>query len=107
MNLPQVIANLVKAQNNQDSVAYANNFSETAIVFDEGKTHKGKIEIQEWIADANKKYQTVMKPIEFTPADTTSVLTAEISGSFPGSPAVLNYHFELKDGLIHSLKTIS
>ncbi len=104
MNLPKVIADLVKAQNNQDSVAYANCFAETAVVFDEGKTHTGKEEIQGWIAQANQKYKTTMKPIGFTQADAMGVLSAEISGSFPGSPLILNYHVELKDGLIQSLK---
>jgi hypothetical protein len=107
MSLPKVIADLVKAQNKQDSVAYADCFSPTAIVYDEGKTHKGKEEIQQWIAQANKKFKTIMNPITYTGADTTGVLLAEISGSFPGSPLVLNYHVELKDGLIQSLKITS
>ena len=42
MNLPKVITDLVEAQNNFDSLAYAECFSETAVVFDEGKTHTGK-----------------------------------------------------------------
>jgi ketosteroid isomerase-like protein len=42
MNLPNVIVALTKAQNNFDSVAYANCFSENATVFDEGKTIMGK-----------------------------------------------------------------
>ncbi len=42
MNLPKVVQDLVTAQNNFDSAAYANCFSETAEVFDEGKTHRGK-----------------------------------------------------------------
>ncbi len=32
------------------------------------------------------------------------ILSAEISGTFEGSPVVLNYHFKLEDGLIQSLK---
>ncbi|MDO1450476.1 nuclear transport factor 2 family protein [Rhodocytophaga aerolata] len=104
MNVPKVIAELVKAQNNQDSIAYANCFSETALVYDEGKNHHGKKEIQEWIAQANQTFKTVMKPIGYTGTATSGVLSAEISGSFPGSPLVLNYHLELKDGLIESLK---
>ncbi|MHA4844774.1 hypothetical protein ACX0G7_11450 [Flavitalea antarctica] len=44
MNLPKVLANLVKAQNDFDSTAYADCFSETAVVFDEGKTHTGRKE---------------------------------------------------------------
>ncbi len=104
MNLPEVVADLVEAQANFDSVAYANCFSETAVVFDEGKTYKGRTEIQQWIANANKKFKTVMKPIEFTQTDTSCVLLAEISGSFEGSPLVLNYTFVLRDGLIQSLR---
>ena len=37
MNLPEVIQDLVNAQNNFDSAAFANCFSETAEVVDEGK----------------------------------------------------------------------
>lgn len=36
MNLPKVVAELIKAQNDFDSLAYANCFTETAIVLDEG-----------------------------------------------------------------------
>ncbi|WP_224994813.1 nuclear transport factor 2 family protein [Cesiribacter sp. SM1] len=104
MNLPEVVADLVEAQASFDSVAFANCFSETAVVFDEGKTHKGKAEIQQWIDQANKRFKTVMDPIEFTQTDTTCVLLAEISGTFEGSPLVLNYNFVLRDGLIQSLK---
>lgn len=104
MNLPKVITDLVKAQDNHDSVAYANCFSETGVMFDEGKTHTGRTEIQHWIAEGNQKYKTVMKPIEFTETGTTSVLSAEISGTFDGSPIVLKFHFEIIDGLIQSLK---
>jgi len=102
MNLPKEIADLVTAQNNFDSSAYANCFSETAVVFDEGHTHNGKSEIKNWIEKANQTYKATMKPIEYSPTDET--LAAEISGNFPGSPLVLTYNFELKNGKINSLK---
>lgn len=102
MNLPNVLVDLTKAQNHFDSLAYANCFTETAIVFDEGKTHIGKKAIQKWIEKTNKEYQTIMKPINYSASK--EVLTAEISGNFPGSPILLSYHMELKDGLIESLK---
>lgn len=104
MNLPTVIADLVKAQNNFNSAAYADCFTETAIVFDEGKTHNGRKEIRNWIEKANREYQARMNPIEYSPTDET--LKAEISGNFPGSPLVLTYQFEWKDGLIQSLKIV-
>ncbi len=104
MNLPTVIADLVKAQNNFNSAAYADCFTETAIVFDEGKTHNGRKEIKNWIEKANREYQARMNPIEYSPTDET--LKAEISGNFPGSPLVLTYQFEWEDGLIQSLKIV-
>jgi len=104
MNLPKVVAELIKTQNNFDSVAYANCFSETAIVFDEGKTHNGKQEIERWIADSNERYKATITPIGFEEKENESLLKAETSGNFPGSPIVLTYHMEIADELIQSLK---
>ena len=102
MNLPKVVTELIKAQNNFDSTSYANCFTETAIVFDEGKTHNGRKEIEKWIDKANKKYQATMKPLEYS--ETEETLKAEVSGNFDGSPALLTYHFALHEGKIQSLK---
>lgn len=103
-NLPNVVADLVEAQVNFDSIAYANCFTETAIVFDEGKTQKGKTEIKNWIEKANREYSIVMKPLEYSA--NVQTLKAEISGSFPGSPVVLTYLFDIKDQNIQSLKIV-
>lgn len=104
MNLPKVVANLVKAQNDFDSTAYAGCFSETAVVFDEGKTHNGRKEIEHWIADANERYKAVMKPVDFEEKGPESLLRAEVSGAFPGSPILMTYHLQIADELIQSLK---
>jgi len=104
MNLPKVIADLVDAQNSFDSIAYVNCFSETAVVFDEGKTHNGRLEIQHWIEESNEKYRSVMKPLEYTEDGISSVLSAECSGTFPGSPIKLKFHFDIIDEQIQHLK---
>jgi len=104
MNLPKVIADLVTAQNNFDSVAYAKCFSETAVVFDEGKTHNGRKEIAQWISDANERYQATMKPVGFEAQEAESILKAETSGNFPGSPILMSYHLKIAGELIQSLK---
>lgn len=104
MNLPKVVAELIKAQNNFDSTAYANCFTEKAVVFDEGKTHTGKTEIKNWIDKANKEYQAVMNPIEYS--ETQQTLKTEVSGTFAGSPIIMTYYFELDSGLIQSLKVV-
>lgn len=102
MNLPKVIAELVKRQNSFDSAAYTQCFTETAVVFDEGKTHNGRVEIEQWIDKSTKEYSATMEPLDYDEKE--NMLSAEISGSFPGSPVILKFHFQLSNGLIQSLK---
>ncbi|WP_343318320.1 nuclear transport factor 2 family protein [Sphingobacterium multivorum] len=102
MNLPNIISELLKAQNKFDSGAYANCFTEDAEVVDEGKKHKGQIEIQNWIDKANKEYGATMTPLDFNEGE--SILSVETAGAFPGSPVVLKYHFQLFNDRIKYLK---
>lgn len=104
MNLPKVLSDLLEAQANFDSIAYANCFSETAVVFDEGKTHKGSIEIERWIAHSNETYKSMMKPLAYEQTGSVGILSSEVSGTFPGSPLILKFHFKIHDELIQSLK---
>lgn len=104
MNFPKVVTELIKAQNNFDSTAYANCFTERAVVFDEGKMHNGRKEIKNWIEKANKEYQATMKPLKYS--ETEHTLKTEVSGTFPGSPIIMTYHYQFKDGLIQSLRIV-
>lgn len=104
MILPLAITNLVKAQDSFDNEAYANCFSKSGVLFDEGKTHTGRKEIAEWIQEGNKKYNPVMKPISFEGDGAIGVLKTEISGTFPGSPLVFTYNFEFGEDQIQSLR---
>src|SRR5258705_10460509 len=103
MKLPKLIADLMAAQDKYDSKAFAENFSDDAIVHDEGKTYHGKAEIRQWNEMTNAKYKTKYKPLEVTTEEDKITLTAEISGTFPGSPAMIKYHFETKNNKISSL----
>ncbi len=104
MNLPNVIADLVKAQENRDSAAFVDCFSETARVFDEQKTHIGKEEIKSWMENTTKEYNMVMKPIGFEGNEEAGVFKTQVSGTFPGSPIVFDYNVEFDGGLIRSLE---
>lgn len=104
MNLPKLIADLVDAQNSHDALAYVACFSETAVVFDEGRTHRGKAEIRRWIENANSQYQTDWKPLKFEESPAESLLTAEVTGTFPGSPVTLQFHLVVEDDRIQSLR---
>lgn len=104
MNLPKAVTDLITAQNNFDSDAYANCFSETGVMLEEGKAYTGRAEIRDLIEETNKKYRSVMKPLEYTENGTSSVLSAECTGTFPGSPLILKFHFDTVDGQIQHLK---
>jgi hypothetical protein len=104
MNLPEVIDKLIKAQNAHDTLAYAECFADTAIVHDEGKTHQGKVEIRQWNQHSNQEYQTILKPLDYEQTKGGDLLTAEVAGDFPGSPAILRFHLILENDLISSLK---
>jgi hypothetical protein len=104
MNYPKAIEDLIKAQNNFDSAAYAACFNESGMMLEEGKWYQGRTEIRQMIEHANEKYRSVMKPVSLTGPEASPVLSAEVSGTFPGSPAILKFHFELDGGLIQSLK---
>ena len=103
MKLPKVITDLIAAQDKYDSKAFTENFSDDAIVHDEGKTYHGKTEIRQWNEMTNAKYKTKYEPLEVTTEGDKITLTAKISGTFPGSPAIIKYHFEAKNDKITSL----
>ncbi len=104
MKLPENIAGFIKAQNELDSTAFANYFTVQATVFDEGSSYSGREEIKQWIQAAIEKYNMQLTPIDFTQTGSKGKLTVEVSGTFPGSPAVMNYHLELDGPSINSLK---
>jgi ketosteroid isomerase-like protein len=103
MNLPEAVVNLIDAQNRQDSVAYAESFSETAVVFDEGRIYTGRAEIKGWNEKSSQKYQTILKPISYQVNGINAVMKTEVSGTFDGSPLTLLFHFNIKSDYIHSL----
>ncbi|CCH02203.1 hypothetical protein FAES_4203 [Fibrella aestuarina BUZ 2] len=104
MKLPDNIEGLVKAQNDLDSTAFAAHFTTAATVSDEGSSYAGSAEIKQWIEGATQKYRMQLKPLDFEQTGSTAELTVEVSGTFPGSPAVLHYHLELDGPLIRSLR---
>lgn len=104
LKLPKVISDLLLAQKNYDSNAYAECFSETALVIDEEKEYNGKMAIKDWIENANQQFKTTMDPTKYIETDSTVILTAVVSGDFDGSPVALNYQMEIYDDKIARLE---
>lgn len=91
--LPAPVTAFVQAMNTHDSEALIACFTPDAVVHDEGEEHHGAEAIQGWADAANAKYQTTLQPIALTERGGETVLTAQVSGNFPGSPIPL--HFDL------------
>lgn len=104
MKLPENIEGLVKAQNELNSTAFAEYFSEHATVSDEGSSYSGRHEIKNWIQQAAEKYNMQLKPIRFDQTGQKGKLSVEVTGTFQSSPAIMHYHLELDGKLISSLK---
>jgi len=86
MKLPCLIETLVQAQNEQNSKLYSDCFSELATVRDEGQMYIRKNEIKLWNEKTNHKYKTIFRPLAYESTAAGGILTANVSGNFPGSP---------------------
>lgn len=104
MNLPEIINKLLQAQADFNSRVYADCFAEKAVVYDEDEMHEGKERIRQWNETTNAKYRTVLEPVDFSQDGSKAVLTAKVSGTFDGSPVLLDYHLEIIGDQITSLE---
>ncbi len=104
LSLPKIIETYVQASNNGELDTMISCFSRDAVVHDEGETHTGHTDIGDWLVSTRSKYDFKSEPLGFEGNNTSMRLSAKVSGNFPGSPVVLNYHFVVKTDLIQSLR---
>ena len=104
LNLPAPVAAYIAAQNGDDFTALAHCFAENAVVQDEGRTMKGLAAIQQWKMETKQKYHHTVEPLAAVQKDGKTVVTARLTGDFPGSPVELQFVFRLERDKISSLK---
>ena len=104
MQMPPPIRTYFTARAPQDGDALAAAFADDAVVHDEGRDHHGPRQIRDWWLAAEAKYRHHAEPIDMTQADGRTIVRATVTGDFPGSPIVLNFHFQLQSGSIQSLE---
>jgi len=99
-----LITRFIAAMNARDIALFLDCFSPEAIVHDEGHTHQGQAQIQAWIEKAWAAYgpQIELQTVHATGPDT--LFAGEVSGSFPGSPVVLQHHLTVANDRIVELK---
>ena len=83
------------AADTSDANAVSRCFSESAVVIDERREHRGRPAITRWKAEATAKYHYTSEPLAVDASGPDVTVTARVTGDFPGSPVELEYRFTL------------
>lgn len=94
--LPPVIAAFFRATNTREFAVFLSLFTPNAHVNDEANDYYGS-EIAAWIERATADTKPNADVIEVAGDGKQHVVTAAVSGNFPGSPVRLRYFFTLED----------
>lgn len=104
IQLPPPIAQYVQLENAGDTATLSTCFAPNAIVHDEDRTYEGLAAIIAWKAETKQKYHPTITPLDVAQQQGTTVLKAQLTGTFPGSPVTLQFDFVLEAGKIVSLE---
>ncbi len=104
ITLPHPIAGYFRADRSGDATAVAAHFTDDATVHDENHHYTGREAIQAWKAQAAGQYSYIVDPYAVTEDGDRTVVTAHVSGTFPGSPVDLSYRFALVGDCIAALE---
>lgn len=103
-DLPPAIAAYFAADAAGDLQAFADLFAPGAVVIDERRRHEGREQIRAWKAEASSRFTYTVRPFALATHTDRIVVTARLTGDFPGSPVDLRYAFALADDLIDRLE---
>jgi hypothetical protein len=104
MKLPPPIGSYFEADQSIEAAAPLAAFADDARVKDEGEILIGHAGIEAWWRAAKAKYKARSEPREFSQAGDLATVRAEVSGDFPGSPAMLTFRFNLAGARIAALE---
>jgi hypothetical protein len=100
MKLRPIIQTYIDASNAHDVKSILACFADDATVRDENATVRGKIDIERWITATIERYKFQFKPLSSQERDDETVVSVDVSGTFPGSPISLDYHFAIANDKI-------
>ncbi|WP_072482286.1 nuclear transport factor 2 family protein [Amycolatopsis australiensis] len=102
--LPAVITGYLTAHRARDLESALARYTEDAVVTDEGRTHRGKHEIRDWLTRAASRYTyTTTLVAAHRVDDEHYVAVNHLEGDFPGGVADLRFRFTLDGDLIAGL----
>src|SRR5712691_5167863 len=100
IQLPPPVDLYIQLENAGDTERLSACFAPNAIVRDEGRTYEGLAAIKAWKAETKKQYHHTVTPLEVAQQHGKTVLTATLTGTFPGSPVTVHFDFVLEAGKI-------
>ena len=104
IHLPAPIDIYFRSENDHDAEALQRCFAADGSVRDEGRIFAGLAAIQSWRRAAAARYAHRTEPVRITERSGKVIVTALVSGDFPGSPVHLDHVFELAGDRIVSLE---
>ena len=104
IQLPPHVDLYIQLENAGDTERLSECFAPNAIIRDEGRTYEGLAAIKAWKAETKKKYHHTVTPLAVAQQKGKTVLKAQLTGNFPGSPVTVNFDFVLEAGKILSLE---
>ena len=90
---PEAVRDYLDAAGGDDAAAIARCFDPEGEVRDEGHAYVGREAIGRWAHEARKKYRFTLDVRNVEQAGDATVVTAQVTGNFPGSPIVLRFAF--------------
>lgn len=104
VHLPAPIEAYFHASNAAKADAVAAVFAADGVVRDEGGTYRGHAAIAGWARDTIGRYRMQADPLTTAEARGQHTVTARVSGTFPGSPLVFTYQFDLASDAVQTLE---
>lgn len=103
LNLPDAIADFYQSEQSTDPAELSACFAADALVHDENNCYRGTEAITRWRRETQLKTPFSSKPLSVQISGSDYLVSAEISGSFPGSPVILEHRFTLVNDTIAAL----
>jgi hypothetical protein len=103
LKLPEPLDEYFAAANGNEPDRASACFAENAVVRDEGRDIHGRDAVRAWVEETSRKYRYKAEVLAVENVADRTVVTAHLTGDFPGSPIDLRYRFKLADGQIARL----